>query len=1060
MQTPNYKKFKKNGTTMYVFPSVEDDKNFETQNDNYRMYLSHYALVKFPRQLINDNTLPMGQSSVGDKLNFDGTFHQNGSSIKPVAFKDQLVESLRNYVANQEATIKNSKINSNEFYYDSSVLENNTEKIFWKWCKELGIIDFEFANDMTDYFGSDTKYDDNGVSGNIDHFREYLLRERSNTIYSVNAINISTPSTPPPLTSGYQFMKIELSGTTKLEPGDYISISVAGLDIHPIVDPNIIDSKLKVVSIDTTNTINDTIFVEIIDHPDVTNIVNVNTSNTNLEIHNTYDRFLQFVCEVNGVNNVKLPNRAYTETHAYISNQHGQIPYSLWNIKNTNNYKPNSQWPILPSEIQAEIQGGENVNNPILTDTNKYPGDIWGHFDDIGFLYKSKAGNILKRHGDYYGVSAVNNLAPTVATQSYPDFDGSNADGLVLNLNINDYAKAVSHVYPINSFNEFCATTFNNEAPKDFEFNAVLWYYTLEDVTGDNMNSATNLYGIEFLDTPENDIEPIKTKIPYISKYVSNGYQDGNSFSFTLDTNLQVDTNEVPSFDPEKVYSLMGMELYYEALTRLTYFNDSITDLINSNLKLKRDVDDLKGLVYNQTTIESIRNRMNNIENLLNVYSTLQIGDSDTIEAKLDLSVNPPLVRLKNIDKRYGEIYTYNTKLMYTEFINQNGYTEITNNEQVVQINNGKDFLVLVNNNDNSIPLINYDPTLFFDNLQLTFNKDLYYKQSVDILILPSVNTEPITIPDNRTNDPVNDKKLDINIKFLDDDDNVIDKKIGTFSLPVLSNYDSLNINDEPHKNLPTVPTWKINDVYISWLNPDERLISVYVEDDLIKPLTVGGNSSKPFIDELSRVYIENLLIEKEPTVPNNDYIDLSSQYEVNDQLSYIRSNIIDVVLINGGTGYPPNTTATITVPVVIGSNTYNIDIEYTTVGDVVTNVEMLTASIYTTQDIIDSSQHYIPAGNGDAEIRFIIKPITRVDFILNKKQSTEINLLIDNYDSHLGLNGSVLPNQRVHINKYLKLLPQLTLLKGYKINITRTSEQNLPISEFDKRYKIKVEKL
>ena len=1042
MITPTYKNMKKNGTTLYVFPSVEENKNFENQNENFRMYLSHYALVKFPRQ-------------VGDKLDFENTFNQNSSSIPPSTFKDALVESLRNYVANHEAVIKNSKINQTDFFYDTFELKTPAEKIFWKWCKKLGIIDFEFADDTNDYFGNDTKYDDNGPVGNTDHFREYLLTERKNTIYSVFDVDFTLPiNTVPTIlpapNPGKQLVQIILTNSTKLEPGDEILLSISGIDdINNGFSSD--QSLLPVVGLASTSTNNDTIIVEIDNNVILQDFGNI----TDLELYNSYETFLKFICEVNGLNNVKLPNRTYMESHAYISNQHGKIPYALWKIKNDNNYRPNSQWPILPSQIQAEIQGGENINNPILTNPANYPGDIWAHFDTSGFLYRTESGDNIRKSGNYYGVLAANNISPS---QQFPDFDGSLTDGLNLNLNINDYAQAVGYTFPIESFNEFGSTAFNNQAPEDFEFNAVLWYYTVEDVSGNNINSATNLYGVEFLNTPENDIDPLKTKIPVINKYVSNGYQDGNSFSFTLDTNLIVeDGTTVPSFDPEKVYTLFGMELYYEALTRITYFNDKLTDLVNINLNLRQDVDQLKGLVFNQETLSSIRNRMNNLENLLNIYSTLQIGDTDSIIARLDTSINPPLVRLHSIDKRYGSINTYHTKQLFTEFINQNGNTEISINEQIIPVGNGKDFLIVVNNNDNSIPPANqpYDPTIFFDHLELTIEEDLKYKQTVDLLILPFTNIEPIS-PTNLTNFPINDKKLDLYINYNDGVD-IIKEKINTFNLPVLVNYDGVDINEETIIGLNYTPNWQVKNVFYSRINTTERLFSIYVNEDLISQ---SLSNAKPLLDKLSRFYLKNFLIEKEPGVASGVYEDLSFQYEVYagafNNPEYIRSYIYNVEIINTGTAYPISSTFVETVTV----GAYSIDVECTTntAGNII-NVEILNSSLYTTQNEIDNNTYNITGGNGDAEIRFIVNPITRIDFIIDINQNVDINLLLTNYDNELNITSLPL-DQKVNINKYFKTMPILTLLRGYKISITRITEQDLPVSEFNKRYYTKIEML
>ena len=1037
MQTSLLKKLKKNGTTMYVFPSVEEDKNFEHNNDNYRMFLSHYVLVKFPRHIPND------------VLDFDNTFEQNPTSIQPSAYKDQLVESLRNYITNHEAVIRNSKINNTEFYYDTNELQTTTEKIFWKWCKKLGILDLEPADNTNEYFGADSKYDDNGQVGNTDFFREYLWRERNTDALDVLNVQFSLPTVTEPTilptpTPGTIQVQIILTSSSNIKVSDQILLNQENIDdINGGFSQD--QSLLNVVGLATTTTINDTLIVEIDENVILADFGNINE----LEVNNYYERFIQFICEIGGLNNVQLPNKAYTESFAYISNQHGQVPYSLFQTKVDNNYRPGSQWPILPQEIQGEIQGGQNPNNPILTNANKYPGDIWGQFDTSGFLYTTATGDDNRRTGDYFGVYAVNNNNPTL---KYPDFDGELLDGLNLNLNINDYAKAVSYVYPINTFNEFCATPFNNIPPSDFEFNAILWYYTVEDVSGNNLNQATNLYGIEFLDTPENDIDPLKTKIPNQKKLVSNGYQDGNSYTFSLDTNIAIESDtDVPSFDVDKIYSLFGMELYYEALSRLTYFNDKVTDLVNNNLQMKQQVNNLTGLVYTQQDLESIRTRMQNIEDLLQVYSTLQIGDSDTIIPVLDTAVNPPLLRLHSIDKRYGRVYQYKTKNMFSEFENVNTLTQYSINEKIIPVQNGKDFLVVINNNDNNIPTPPYDPTILLPNLSINIEKDLAFKQVLDILILPQVNENPIG-PNNLTNLPINDKKIDININYNDGTD-IIKEKIDTYNLPVLGYYDGSTIFDEAISVLNDTPIWKIKKVFYSKANTNNRIFNLLIEDDLIN---LSGPSLQSFLAEFSRIYVSNFLIEQNPLLANDTYEDFSGQYSLYTQPELVPSQLLTVEVVSNGTGYGSNITATDTITI----NSVPVIIEYTTntAGEVI-NAQLLGSSLYTTQLILASS-YTISGGNNDAEVKLITNPVTMVSFNMNINLDPDITNVLTNYDDYTDVNNLPL-NQLVDISNMFKVMPDLTLLKGLLLQITRVSDiENIPVSQLNKRYKINVTKL
>jgi hypothetical protein len=315
MNTPLLKSLKNNGTTMYVLPSVAEDKNYENQNNNYKMQISHFVLVNFPREV------------VGKTLDFHGTFNQNSSSA-PALFKDRLVESLRNYVTNHSTVIRNSKINSNEFYYDTNVLDTVDEKIFWKWCKKLGVIDFEVANPIQEFFGTNPKYNDNGPTGNTDHFKEYLWKERGIITYDLSAtagsIAFSIPiTTLLPLSSILvQRVTLVLTASTTLKPGDYILINRPNLDLVPHYNATpskpLTQSRLLIVGLYTTSTINDTIIVEI----DATKtIVNFGTTST-INLYSDYKRFVQLVGEIAGINNVQHPDRAYTEVQANVSYQH------------------------------------------------------------------------------------------------------------------------------------------------------------------------------------------------------------------------------------------------------------------------------------------------------------------------------------------------------------------------------------------------------------------------------------------------------------------------------------------------------------------------------------------------------------------------------------------------------------------------------------------------------------------------------------------------------------------------------------------------------------------
>jgi hypothetical protein len=47
--------------------------------------------------------------------------------------------------------MKESRLNNTEYYYDNNAFKSTTEKIFFKWCKKLNLIDFEEANNGDKY---------------------------------------------------------------------------------------------------------------------------------------------------------------------------------------------------------------------------------------------------------------------------------------------------------------------------------------------------------------------------------------------------------------------------------------------------------------------------------------------------------------------------------------------------------------------------------------------------------------------------------------------------------------------------------------------------------------------------------------------------------------------------------------------------------------------------------------------------------------------------------------------------------------------------------------------
>lgn len=688
--TPLYKFLKNNGTTFFAFPGAAEDISAAYQNDNFTMNFSKFALLNIPRQ----NITP-GPDNDPVTLDFESAFEKASLNVA-ADYKDQLVESLRNYVANHEVTIRETKISDNEYFYDNNALETTTEKIFWKWCRKLNLIDFEPAVPEDEYFSNLPQFERNNVNED-DYLPEILWKERETTEWGFSRVyqgtSAGTYSNP---------LAIEFLGTTNLREGDIVTF-------QNIENTNINFLNGLQLDVIESNPAGLTAGQEI-------KFAYTYTGSTQTDEEGSaklvYNKLLQYIGEITAVNNVQEANRSYTEVYAHIGDHHGQTPDVLFRTLIDVNYKPNLEYPVLPSQYQPEIWGAENFNSPIVSTPQNYPGDYFGQFDTENFVYETSSGDSLRRSGDYYGqFGDINDTT----------IDPTNIDGLSVDFNTDHYAKMNIINQELDNFDEFNAFPVNNEPPKDFEFNAILWYYTVTDIQG---NEATNLYGITFLDNPQNNPDPDLSgiKIPTYKKFVNNGEQDGTSYAFSLNLNFNIINDNIqPSFNPNNINNLFSFNLFNEAMKRLASANNSFNEAIAEHDGIKNDIEGLKGLIYSQTDLNTINNRINNLDQLLQLYQTLQLSSTDTIEVIQNNSTTPPSVELHTRDGAYISI----ENVRVTNLYNTSGAIPYN-----INVPDGKNFMVRVFNDDETeLDLPNED------RLSIFLDRDLDYKQSVDIVV-------------------------------------------------------------------------------------------------------------------------------------------------------------------------------------------------------------------------------------------------------------------------------------------------------------------------------------
>jgi hypothetical protein len=701
--TPLYKFLKSNGTSFYAFPGASEDISAAYQNTSYKMYFSNYLLLNFPKQNLSPGTV-----SNPVYFDFENSFRKSVNAVPAANFSDAMVESLRNYVANQEVVIRESRLNNTQYYYDTNALETTSEKIFWKWCKKLGVIDFEPAIPEDEYFSNLPEFTSNNINDD-EYFPEFIWKEREITPWNI----LDFYETGQPGFTGY--LEIQLAASNNFRVGDKVNIyDVTDLGVIGYLSsntPNAYDSEnglncnvLSVIPIGATQ--GSRIIVDVL-YPGASIFTNAVQGKVEL----VYNRLVQYIGNVSGVSNVQEANRSYTEIHAQIPDHTGQTPDILFRTMDDVNYKPNLVFPIIPNQYQPEIVGAELFNSPIVSDPNSYPGGYFGQFDTLDFTYETSTGDSIRRSGDYYGVSGdLNN----------PITDGSTIDGLSLNFNRAHYVKMNLPNRAITTFDQFNALSVNNQPPRDFEFNAILWYYTVEDNNG---NSTQNLYGITFLDNPQNNPTEGETglRFPVYKKLVSNGNQDGTSYSFSLLLNFNIiNDNPQDAYNPEAINSLFSMNLFNQAMSRLSSTNDSFLNIVAEQNLLREEITQLRSLLYTQTELNTINSRINNLDNLLRLYSATQIVESESVTVT-QIPGSPPSVSLSTIDTGYLSV----SNILTTELYSAEGIIPVN-----INVPRNKNFLINVTNNDE----VDFDlPN--GDKLVIVLDRDLYLRQTLDIII-------------------------------------------------------------------------------------------------------------------------------------------------------------------------------------------------------------------------------------------------------------------------------------------------------------------------------------
>lgn len=512
-KTPLIRNIRNQGGTFYTFPSAAEDLGFSFNSDNKKFRFSNYVLLNLPNIKVpvpdgEGNSIQLG-AIPGATVNTDLNL--------------ALIESFQNYALNLESMI----ISSDNYNPD----ENRTvsERVFFKWLKELGAIRFRQANPNESIR--------NGQSSDI----------------------------------GIRYVE------------DYVeNYSEEG-----------------------------------------------------------YNKLVQYIGNIDIVNNVKNKDNAYTEVYIHIPTMHGSQRDILFKTEIDDNYKPG-----LSFSGGTNINGRENeTSTPLGLGINAYydsngsfvklskngtPNTYWYsqaklntyflEYTNQDELYKNKNGNDLE---GYFSDPRSDKLKNNLKDNSI-EYNRTRLDGISIDFNPNNYTY-ISQNQGINSFGEFAE---DNTSADKFDFNAVLVYYELDD---ENSN-IQNLFGILFLD----DVTTEGTNGSYIERYTkykpNSSGQNGNAYSFKLNLKFDINSNDAAVETVINDYNTFSLDLFADALTQL---KESARILQNNNklsYDLKKQIDNLRGLIIDSDNLPSVMAKINNIEKLINDSNYVFINNDNIIK--------------------------------------------------------------------------------------------------------------------------------------------------------------------------------------------------------------------------------------------------------------------------------------------------------------------------------------------------------------------------------------------------------------------------------------------
>lgn len=490
-----------------------------------------------------------------------------------------------------------------------------------------------------------------------------------------------------------------------------------------------------------------------------------------------YSSVVKYLGDIEYINDYRDQTGSYVTAHAMIPTEVGSTPAPLFKIREDVNYSPGKA-------IRRSDRGSVNeelISGRLVADIGTHPAglSIQAYYDnDTGLGYQDlvqlQSRNYFKRRLDagltdfditkdylvnswWYPSTLDTNLyytEPTtffdpgdddlaitesgVAEDAAVKFRRSRLDGVTIDWGLDSYrylGDGIENFYDVNSLPQ----------SKDFQFNAILFYYDVLDQIEETVISErlvtlngeitsegvpvtnlvevvkeTNLLGVLFLDKLENKTQfgGSEAGIPRYRKCRNNAVTKTNGDSYSFSLNFKVDISNVD----------VGLTVSTSIKNQI--FPKELSDVLTETLRLFSILDDY------QTSIASVDNRLRSLEDLSRFGETTGLSalsqKVDELYSILTNDTDGKFYLLKNASKILDSI----TRLRedFNELVQGRSTLQVAFNSDVLSAGRG----MKINKQGQKLILETAGGEYnFSDKIEYSLQKDFSPSAGVSVLEIP-----------------------------------------------------------------------------------------------------------------------------------------------------------------------------------------------------------------------------------------------------------------------------------------------------------------------------------